>query len=228
MVSESHQYRISSIYSSNRIRMASHIEKCLQDANFIIWVLNSVIPRAFLCRQRVLFPRFVFHPFTDINVIKQCLGSTVGFFGGFDTLFFFLICLSQWTFLLWYHFFHKHFPFVSINKQRLSFPGGSVVKNMLAEVGDTGLIPGLRRSPGGGHGNPFQYSCKENSMDRGAWWATVHRLTKIQTQLRRISMHALLAWSSHSRTEPSCTCWTGSPTWPCMLWSKEALQVVSE
>ena len=41
-----------------------------------------------------------------------------------------------------------------------------------------GLIPGLGRSPGRGHGNPFHYSCLENPMDRGAWWATVHRFTK--------------------------------------------------
>ena len=51
---------------------------------------------------------------------------------------------------------------------------GSVVKNLLANVGDTGLIPGLGRSPGGGNDNPLQHLCLENSMDRGAWWAAVH------------------------------------------------------
>ena len=53
-----------------------------------------------------------------------------------------------------------------------------VVKNPLANAGDlrrdTGSIPGLERSPGGRHGNPLQYSCLENPMDRGAWWATVN------------------------------------------------------
>ena len=52
-----------------------------------------------------------------------------------------------------------------------------VVKNLPANAGDirdVGLIPGSGRSPGGGHGNPFQYSCLENPMDRGEWWATVH------------------------------------------------------
>ena len=52
-----------------------------------------------------------------------------------------------------------------------------VLKNLPAnagDTGDTGLIPGLGRSPGGGHGNPLQYSCLENSMHRGAWLATVH------------------------------------------------------
>ena len=54
------------------------------------------------------------------------------------------------------------------------FPGGSVVKNPLANEGDGGSIPGLGRSPGEGNGNPLQYSCLENPMDRGAWRATVH------------------------------------------------------
>ena len=49
-----------------------------------------------------------------------------------------------------------------------------MVKNLPANVGDVGLIPGLGRCPGGGHGNPLQYSCLENPMDRGAWQATVH------------------------------------------------------
>ena len=59
----------------------------------------------------------------------------------------------------------------------MGFPGGSVVKNLPAnveDVRDVGSIPGSRRSPGRGHSNPLQYSCLENLMDRGAWWATVH------------------------------------------------------
>ena len=59
-----------------------------------------------------------------------------------------------------------------------------VVKNPSVNVGDrreTGSIPGWGRSLGGGYGNPLQYSCLENSMDRGAWRATVHRVTKSQT-----------------------------------------------
>ena len=58
------------------------------------------------------------------------------------------------------------------------FPGSSVVKILPANVGDAGSISGLGRSPGGGHGNPLQYSCLENSMSKGTWQATVHRLTK--------------------------------------------------
>ena len=49
-----------------------------------------------------------------------------------------------------------------------------VVKNPPVNAGDAGSIPGLGRSPGGGRGNPFQYSCLENPMDKEAWWATVH------------------------------------------------------
>ena len=60
-------------------------------------------------------------------------------------------------------------------------PGGYTVKNMPAIAGDEGSIPGLGRSPGGGHGNPLQYPCLENPMDRGAWWATVHGLAELDT-----------------------------------------------
>ena len=63
----------------------------------------------------------------------------------------------------------------------MGFPGGSVVKNPPASVGDAGdqcSIPGFRRSPGGGNGNPVQYSCLENSMDRGPQPATVQGVTK--------------------------------------------------
>ena len=70
-----------------------------------------------------------------------------------------------------------------------------VVKNLPANVGDIkdlGSIPGLGRSPGGGHGNPLQYSCLENPMDRGAWQATVHGVAKIWTQLKRLSMSVRL------------------------------------
>ena len=60
----------------------------------------------------------------------------------------------------------------------MGFTGGSVVKNPHTNVGETGLIPGLGKSTGGGNGNLLWYSCLENPMDRGAWWATVHGVTK--------------------------------------------------
>ena len=62
-------------------------------------------------------------------------------------------------------------------------PGGSVIKNPPANVGDVGSIHGLGRFPGEENGNPLQYSCLENPMDGGAWWATVHGVTKSWTPL---------------------------------------------
>jgi len=59
-----------------------------------------------------------------------------------------------------------------------------VVKNPPANAGDLGLIPGPERSPGEGNGNPLQYPCLENSMERGTWWATVHGVAKSWTRLR--------------------------------------------
>ena len=62
-----------------------------------------------------------------------------------------------------------------------SFPGGSEGKGSACNAGDLGLIPESGRSPGEWDGNPLQYSCLENSLDRGAWWDTVHGVTKSQT-----------------------------------------------
>ena len=66
----------------------------------------------------------------------------------------------------------------------LGFPGNAVVKSLPAnarDARDSGSVPGLGRSPGGGHGNPLQYPCLENPMDGGDWWATVQGITKSQT-----------------------------------------------
>ena len=71
-----------------------------------------------------------------------------------------------------------------------------IVKNPPANAGDvrdTGSIPGSGRFPVGGHGNPLQYSCLENPLDRGAWWATVHRFAKSQTRLKQHSMHTWIS-----------------------------------
>ena len=67
--------------------------------------------------------------------------------------------------------------------QHMGFPSGSAVKNAAANTGDTSLIPGSGRSPREGNGNPLQYSCLGNPMDRRAWWATVHGVAKDQTWL---------------------------------------------
>ena len=63
----------------------------------------------------------------------------------------------------------------------MGFTGGSVGKESACNVGDARLIPESGRSPGGRNGNPLQYSCLENPIDRGAWWATVHGVAKSQT-----------------------------------------------
>ena len=67
------------------------------------------------------------------------------------------------------------------------FPGGSGVKESAYNAEDVGLIPGLGRSPGEGNGNPLQYSCLENSMDRGAWWARVHGVTKESDMTKQLN-----------------------------------------
>ena len=67
-----------------------------------------------------------------------------------------------------------------------------VVKNLPA---NDGSIPGSGRAPGAGHGNPLQYPCLENPMDRGAWWATVHGVTKNQTLLKQLSVHTCVCQS---------------------------------
>ena len=71
-----------------------------------------------------------------------------------------------------------------------SFPGGSLVKNPPANAGELGVISGLGISPGGGNGNPFQYSRLGNPMDRGAWPATVHRVAvKHKSAIEHARMH---------------------------------------
>ena len=93
-----------------------------------------------------------------------------------------------------FFFFHVNWYFV----YNLNIVGDSqvvlVVKNLPANAGeesDMGLIPGSGRSLGVGNSNPLQYSCLENSMDRGAWQATVHRVTKSQTRLKQLSTATL-------------------------------------
>ena len=73
-------------------------------------------------------------------------------------------------------------------------------------IGDTDSIPGSGRSSREGHGNPLQYSCLENLMDRGPWWATVHGVTKNRTQLQQLSMHTWGFPGGASGKEPACQC----------------------
>ena len=70
---------------------------------------------------------------------------------------------------------------ISLYTYSQGFPGSSMVKNLLANAGVAGSIPGWGRSPGGGNDNPLQYYCLENAMDRGAQWAIVQEVTKSWT-----------------------------------------------
>ena len=88
----------------------------------------------------------------------------------------------------------------------MSFLGGSVVKNPPANAEDVGSIPESGRSPGRGNGNPLQYSCLENPMDRWAWQATVHWVTKSWTQLKQLSISSTTyAYKSTTNRQSSIT-----------------------
>ena len=93
---------------------------------------------------------------------------------------------------------------------------GLVVEDPPANEGDVrggGSISGLGRSPGGEHGNPLQYYCLENPMDRGAWWATVHAVTKSRTRLKQLKTHTHThththRWShTHTHTRRDLPSW---------------------
>ena len=95
----------------------------------------------------------------------------------------------------------------------MGFPGGSVIKNLPANAGDMGLIPRWGRSPGEGNGNPLQYSCLGNSMDRGAWQATVHGAAKeLDPTYTTTSVHP-------TRETQASPCLYQSPHFSCILFS---------
>ena len=102
--------------------------------------------------------------------------------------------VQRHQFLGWHGFKSQLFQLIAITV----IPGNSVVKNPPANAGDVGLVPGSGMSPGGGNGNPLQYSCLENPTDRGAWRATVYRVTKSWTWLsmnmRNLTLMSLSQW----------------------------------
>ena len=92
---------------------------------------------------------------------------------------------------------------------KVGFPGGSVGKHPPVNAGDSDSFPGLGRAPGKGNGNPLQYACLENPMDRGAWWAIVHSVPKSQAQLSdktTTTTPAILKYLPHDNPRHSLTC----------------------
>ena len=80
---------------------------------------------------------------------------------------------------------------------KFGFPGGSDSKESACNAEDSGSILGLGRSPGEGNGNPLQYPCLENSMDRGVWWATVHGVPKESDMTERLTLSLSYQFSKH-------------------------------
>ena len=106
---------------------------------------------------------------------------------------------------------------MSVSTSQEGFPGGSEVKMSACNSGGLGSIPGLGRSPGEGNGNPLQYSCLENPMDREAWWATVHEVAKSWTRLNDFTyLLTYLPVKNMIRLEPQkfhCEKSLGGKTW---------------
>ena len=93
------------------------------------------------------------------------------------------ICIHMYIYIYIYIYMYMHIS--------LSLPGGAIGKEPACrDIRNTGSILGSGRPPGGGHSNPLHYSCLENPIDRGAWWATVYRIAKRLTWLKWLSMHA--------------------------------------
>ena len=100
----------------------------------------------------------------------------------------------------------------------MGFPCGSVAKNLPANAGNVGLIPGLGSPPGEGNGSTLQYSCQGNPIDRGVWWPTVHRVAKSRTRLRDWTHTHAYHYEVRLDTSPSQESWIQSiREWTMML-----------
>ena len=119
-------------------------------------------------------------------------------------------CINICILKKWNHFLHITYLKIFFARAHyfLGFPSGSAGKNPPAKAGDArdmGLIPGLGRSTGEGNGNPLQYSCLENPMDRGTWWAIVHGVAKSWTRLSD-STHTLFSHAAAAATKSLQSC----------------------
>ena len=129
-----------------------------------------------LCMYLYLYIDIKFHLVFELYIFSKFLYNY--FANGIHTAGFFMFSPAVWFLAGILSSFIFNFT-----SDLFGFPGGSEVKASACNVGDLGSIPGSGRSPGEGNGNPLQYSCLKNPMDGGAWWATVHRVAKSQTQL---------------------------------------------
>ena len=123
------------------------------------------------------------------------LQQTGHFFANHHKIIYWIPSLYYWHWPLCYRWWSLEGPFDWLRVNPTWLPRGSVVKNPPVNAGDTrdaGLIPGLQRSPGR-NGNPLQYSCLGNSMNKGACWATVHGVAKSWTQLSTL-IYFLALW----------------------------------
>ena len=123
-------------------------------------------------------------------VLYKCWLSGISYKWKYDNSVFPLLFTDSSYFLILAYFVIL-VSFYGYLYQFKSFPGGSDGKPSACSAGDLGSTPGLGRSPGEGNGNPLQYSCLENPMDRGAWRATVHGVAKSQTQLSNFTFTSL-------------------------------------
>ena len=131
----------------------------------------------------LLFPFFRPRAEGPVGISSVCICESLHLIGPVITITLFPRCFLQLVFKMG----KLVFPLYRVwNK---GFPGSSEGKESACSVGDPGLIPELGRSPGEGNGNPLQYSCLENSMERGAWRVIVHAVAKTQTQLSDYHTH---------------------------------------
>ena len=105
-------------------------------------------------------------------------------------------CIHVWTVQAHLYIFGLYFPLNTYYQPYMDFPGSSAVKNLPANAGIAGSISGSGRSPGEGNGNPLQYSCLGNPMDRGAWWPTVHGVAESDRtwQLNNNTTWSVVVW----------------------------------